>query len=734
MVRRLLFLLLLLFASEAVAASQVHDVEIRIEPPQAVTALVIRSGEITRAIGVRNGRVAVPPDIPLPWSLGMARFESDAYTRQDLEQKRPWVIRELGILHGKLQRRSPKDERFRWLLQGGTSENVAEAEIAVDAAGAFDLRLPAGTYHGALQGTANATRIRSGIVIKPGRTTDLGVVVVEPTVSVSLRVLDAKSGKGVSGARVIWDPPGEMLNAALSRKLYARRWSGVSDARGIVEIPAVGPLPHSVRWRIETKGYAPAQSARLQLGEPKRFTMPDVRLRHEPSVMVRVQFPRRDEESLQKCTLVAGEIRDPHSLKFVPVTRVPLREGDSRFDFTTYGRKRVWIENASRKKLFYHDFEVSSETTLVDLALQRVEIHGRVTQRGNAVQGALVTLADPHDARAILAQVPSDEDGEYRFTTWQSGKIFLYTIGPSGGPGRSVGGARTEVDVIGKTEMRVDLKFPHSGFSITVVDAETGAPVSARIYKLARLADGGAIMGMEETDARGRLDLSGIKEGTAYLHVEAKGYRAADLEIPIRSDRPETTVRLERGKPASGRVVTVQGAPVSGARLFGGYSFELADQSYHETSTDHEGRFSFETPPSPGTTFYVVAAGYALGMTTLRPDDVTTVVLHPPSSSIVTLRQDNKPPEKVFLVMAAPPGGSFIPLEVLETLADVNGMSLYQLCGSSVDGAVVLPEFLGPGRYDLFLARRGGKPFIYERAGAISTPLRRDTVVSIAGR
>lgn len=373
MSRPVYFLLVLLSGLDVVAAARVHDIEVRVEPPQTVTALVIRSGEITHAIRVRNGRVAVPADIPLPWSLGMARFEADGYTRADLDQKRPWVIRELGTLRGKLQRRSPKkDERFRWLLLRGDSESVAEADIAIDDAGAFGLRLPAGTYHGALQGTASGTRIRSGIVISPGQATDLGVVAVEPTVPVSLRALDAKSGKGVSGARVIWDPPGDMLNSALSRKLFAGRWSGVTDARGIAEIPSVGPLPHSVRWRIETKGYAPAQSGRLQLAGRQRFVIPDVRLRHEPSVIVRVQFPRRDEESLQKCILVAGEIRDPHSTRFVPSARVALREGDTRFDFSTYGRKRVWIENASQKKLFYHDFDVSSETTLVDLMLQPV--------------------------------------------------------------------------------------------------------------------------------------------------------------------------------------------------------------------------------------------------------------------------------------------------------------------------------------------------------------------------
>ena len=50
---------------------------------------------------------------------------------------------------------------------------------------------------------------------------------------------------------------------------------------------------------------------------------------------------------------------------------------------------------------------------------------------------------------------------------------------------------------------------------------------------------------------------------------------------------------------------------------------------------------------------------------------------------------------------------------------------------SSIDGDVILPQFLGPGTYDLFLARRGGKPFRYQRVGSVTTPLQRVAVLSV---
>lgn len=732
MFRRIGVLLGAAVVSFAATGAGVHRVPVRIDPPQAISAITIRSGDITQPVVVRNGIAQVPVNVPLPWSLGMMRFESHPYTRADLDQKRAWVIREFGSLRGRLERPSPKaGERFYWLLRTGEASPVTEKEFTADEQGSFEINVPAGTYEGAILGGSTATRIRSGIVVKPGQGTDLGVLSAERTTAVSLRVVDGKTGEPLSGARVMWDPPGDVLNATPSRNLFARRWSGVTNRYGLAEIPSVGPLPHSVRWSVEAKDYAPTQSVRVQLKEPRRVVLPDVALRQKPAVIVRVQYPKRDEEGLKNSTLVAGEMRDPQSPRFEAVSRTKLREGDLRFDFHSYGRKRVWIENASKRILFYRDVDIKSETTLIDLTLQPVEVHGRVTHRGKGVDGALVTIADPKDARVILAQSPSDKNGEYRVTTWQAGKLFLYTIGPKNAPGRRTGRASATVDVADRGEVRVDLEIPPAGFSIAVIDGASGAPLQAHVELLARTSDGGAIVSSEETDDDGRLEVSGFEEGTAKLHVEARGYRAADLELSIDADRPEATVRLERANPIGGRVITVRGAPVPGAKVLGGYSSELADFGFYSTSTDAEGRFRFDNPPDPKTPFYVIAAGYALATSTLPPDQSATIVVHPPSAATVTLRESNRPPEKVFLVMAAPRGGENIPLEVIDTLAQINGMDLYQVSGSSVDGDVILPQFLGPGTYDLFLARRGGNPFNYERVGSVTTPLARPVVLSL---
>ena len=71
-----------------------------------------------------------------------------------------------------------------------------------------------------------------------------------------------------------------------------------------------------------------------------------------------------------------------------------------------------------------------------------------------------------------------------------------------------------------------------------------------------------------------------------------------------------------------------------------------------------------------------------------------------------------------------------IPFGALSDLADANGISPYQLQGSQKDGSVVLPQFLQPGSYDIYLAHKGGQPFLYERVGAVTLPIQRNVVLS----
>ncbi|MGZ5440559.1 MAG: carboxypeptidase-like regulatory domain-containing protein [Thermoanaerobaculia bacterium] len=706
-----------------------RQIALRVDPPQPVTAITLRNGEALLSIGVRDGQFDVPAELPLPWTVGLTRFEATNYTREDLDAGRPLLLRELATLSGIIQARPSPSQRFTWLsVRAADGAAPEEREIARANDGAFRARVPAGRYHGAVFGGDCATRIRSGVVLAPGVTTDLGMLICEPTVAVAVRVLDGGSENAVANARVIWDPP-TALNANVARVLYADRWSGRTDRRGALTVRGVGPVPVPVRWRVEAEGFATAQTAGTQIAEAKSVSVPDVKLQPTPLVVVQVRLPK-DPEDLAGATLYVGEPKEPRTRRFRAVGRAPFREGDVRFTLRSHGPKRLWVESAEGRRLLDHDLEVDRAVTEVRLEPRRAEIHGTVTQSDETVAGATVRVADPTDGAAVLARVRTDDDGHYRLSTWQSGSAFLYAIG-AGGPGLVSGSKSARLEIVSGDDHRVDFDLDAYGVTVEVVDAESGSPVEARVQTevVSGHQRGG---GEQQTDANGRLVLSGFRDGIAKLHVSADGYAAESLELPLREGAPAHVVRLRRASPVTGRVIDARGVPIAGARVLAGFSSDFEMNPRHLAETDPAGRFRFDSPPEEGTPVYVIGAGHALTIAMLNHDGENTLVLHPPGTGVVTLLQDHAPPPKLHLVLAAPTGGGRIPLGVLDELAELNGMTAFQLHGSSTDGTLVLPEFLGPGSWELFIVLRGAPAPSYHHVGTIRTPLPRSIALSFA--
>jgi hypothetical protein len=285
----------------------------------------------------------------------------------------------------------------------------------------------------------------------------------------------------------------------------------------------------------------------------------------------------------------------------------------------------------------------------------------------------------------------------------------------------------------GQREATADFELPVSQLVIVVVDAATNQPIPrATIDRRIALADGSSVMGISQTDDAGRLILENYPEGMATLIVRANGYRGSQVSVPLQQDGTDTRVSLERSPPVVGRVVSTEGLPINGAQVSGGYPNELSHQASFEVSTDAAGTFRFDSVPPIATVFYVVAAGYALTASPVHPGPDNVFVVAPPSAKVAYLRSSGGgSPAKIYRVVASVHGGEMIPLGVLDDLAAMNGMEEFQFLGSGRDGSVVLPQFLGPGAYDLYITKRGGKPYIYSRVGVIHAPLTRDEILTI---
>jgi hypothetical protein len=719
-------LAVLLVAAQGFAA---RIVTIRVDPPQDIQAITLRSGERVLSLAIREDRVEVPDDFPFPWTVGLVRFEPVTYTATDLRAKRPLTLGELGIVRGMVAPGAAHETRITWLLQRALDPSVTTIRADVGERGAFEFRLPAGTWNGAALGDTEASRIRSAIVVRRGLPTEIGAITLERALSLSFRIVDATTGSPVPRARAVWDPPPTALNSAVARVLFSEVWSGIADRRGLARIRTAGPLPLAARWRVEAEGYADTPTPAHVLTSESSGDLGEVRLRPEAVLVVNAILP--DEESdLVGATLILGD-RDPENQKaFEEIARAPLRPGTTKFPAKRYGPKRLRVVGAEGRLLAWHDFDVDAVSTSVELRLEPLAITGVVSRRSEGMPGAWVSVADPAEGRSVLARVRTGESGRYALRTWQRENLFIYAIaGPTAGVASAP--VRRSIESAGGAAIEVDFEIATGGVRIAVVDAGTKEPLIAEVRHRIMVGKGrGVDSGVASTDRSGRLQVENQSDGIAHLVVKAPGYRTRELEFPLEENPDENQVALERAEPQTIRVVDPAGRPISGAEVSGGYSSELATQPSFLCTTDGSGACRIDSPPPTGTTLYVVARGFALSIEAFPPNGDLVAIVHPPGTGGGVLRPDHALPTKLYLTTAAPAGGRLVPMVVLAEVAFANGLTPYQLQGSAADGTLVLPQFLGPGRWDLYLALRGGSPYLYRNITTFATPLREPFVVA----
>jgi hypothetical protein len=725
---------LLLVSTARASGESTVAIRLLVDPPQPIRAVALRAGGEVHACAVQDGHLIVPAGLPLPWTVAQLRFEPTSYTARELEARAPLLLRALGELKIRFRPPPAPAAQVEAFLLRNREEAAQDVVLTRDGEGNFRTSLAAGTYAGAFFTGARGTRIRSGIVVAPRQVTEIADLSLEPTASVSLRVVDGKTKRPVPGATVKWSPP-PALNAEIARHLFRRFWSATTDRSGLVTFPQLGPPPVPARWSVEAPGYALTLTQQVLVAETSRMVVPDTQLRPESIIVVNFLAPR-EAEDFRGATLIVCAPEGEDSARYEPFLRQSLREGENKLSLGRFGKIRFLIEAKGGRKLLYHDVELSPEDQSVVIAPLATEIHGVVRRQDIPVEGVLMTAADGRDARMIVARATTDRSGRYSLTTFQSGEVLLYTSGPyanrAAAESMDVAPMFKTLRLGGDRQVRADFQFPTSGATIAVIDAKSRAPLRARLRGTLE-ARGRASSIALETDDKGIARIAGAREGSAKVSVRARGYRALEVTLPVGDPASNHTIALTPGGIIRGRVLDLAGAPLSGALILGGYPGVLAMQGYIQSVTDSSGRFEIESPPEPGAPVYVVASGHALGVFHVRDGVDPVVRLAPPNAGAVRLVAGQNAPGTLSLFLAAPRGGAIIPSGVFDDLARVNGLSLFQLNSTATDGTLILPEFLPPGSYTLYRMRTPDKPFaeIFDPVAELRVPARAGSVLSI---
>jgi hypothetical protein len=718
-----LLLLLGLTVPEAPPGSVLVMTEPRGRPVATISVRTLGSAKTPVVLPVRQGLATIPPTLPPPYEVTAEGFEPTVYREKGSGDGRHLVLRALGSLRGNLKGWNPDYRDVFWICYrppGGEPEKIS---LRPEAAGEFEIPIKAGVYHGAVWCERAATRIRVGVVVRPGERTSLGSLELEKAGSVRFKILDAATIRPLQGAVASWDPP-EGLNADISKTLFRSLWSAVSGSDGTTVI--AGIFAAKLRWRVEAKGYVPVST---QVADPRLPTavLPDVRLKKGSKLEVSLEIPPAFPRGVLRVDLANP---DPHNpLRFLAGGSRNFRGSPVVFENLSSGLKRISVFAGSTLVL-YQDVEITDSDSAIQVAPRMAVIHGSVSRGGRPVTGYVVRLSDPHDARTSLAEKTTDSDGSYRIETFQRGHLLIYARGPSVA-GMHSGVVDKSVEATAeKDDLEVDFEMPAFGIRLAVRDEDSGAAIPhVRAKAQMEYADGSAGLTSLISDATGEFSFDDLPAGRATINLSVSGYQSKTIRTEFGRDSVVLTVPLRRASSASGSVLGPEGQAVAGATLSGGYPDPLSVAAAYMTQTDATGSFRFESPPESGTPLYVTAPGYALGIAYMHPGDDNLVTVTPLNSLRLFVLTDTGQPVRNFRLAVAA-GGLMIPTGALDDLAEANGLNQRTLLATGGDGSSILPSFLGAGVYDFFLTLRREGRFEYQKLGTVRLPFSGDEILT----
>ena len=396
----------------------------------------------------------------------------------------------------------------------------------------------------------------AGVRVVAGQRTEVGTLRLRGGGIVRGTVVDA-DGQGIPGATVSAERDLSMQSGDLVDETGS---TGAFEIRGVpagrLSVGATHPA------------YAPAKPVVAEV-EPGKETAA-IRLVLLEGARVEGRAVHRDGRPFAS-GLVRAAALEPGT-EGIGDERSPVGpDGSFVIDHVTAGRTRVEflapsapgaLTGVASREVVLRD----GETATVDFSLRDVLVAGSVTRGGQPAPGVRVSVRSLEGAstvrygglapRALVAApgppflvATTQEDGRYELLVFTPGRARVSLDSVAGDqryPGR-------EVDVPDVDRFELDLEIAETTVSGTVVDKDSGDPVSD------------ASVGLRRSSARtgpdGRFSIA-VEPGEYRLEAQAPGRRRTVLPLNVGPDGlSDVRVEMERGVDLRGRVVDAAGRP-----------------------------------------------------------------------------------------------------------------------------------------------------------------------------
>jgi protocatechuate 3,4-dioxygenase beta subunit len=449
---------------------------------------------------------------------------------------------------------TPVEEKGAWRAASGEGSE-GRFELTDVAAGDWVLRVKA---------TDKAQAHVPSVKVRTGAATDVGRIRLSPGATVRGRVTDS-AGSPVAGAQVWTDTPGRFGSFTVLR---GQRGT-YTDASGGFEL--LGVEPGRMDVVADHPDFATGRLAGVDVDATRGAT--DLRVTLGRGGRIEGTARRRDGRPLERAMvryMSPGPVSSGASAALTP-------DGAYVLEHVAAGSGRVSLSTSVSAGMssttLMKPVEVrEGETAVVDFLLRDILVSGTVTRRGEPAAGVRITLRGMTGSMysmaspGVVAATPTGpqygfavarSDGTYELLVTEPGPYLASVTSADG----RINYSMRKVDVADADATTADLAFGGVAVPGQVVDAETSAPVAARIFAMPRAGEDRRPANTQGgPDGRFLLEL---EPGEFTVSASADGYAAAQSTVSVtESGASELRLALTRGLSISGRVVDALGRPV----------------------------------------------------------------------------------------------------------------------------------------------------------------------------
>jgi protocatechuate 3,4-dioxygenase beta subunit len=500
------------------------------------------------------------------------------------------------------------------LLQlSDATPGVSEAEAAVrwrypiqfDQDGGWRATVPAGRWRLNLLSERLASGPLPSVALVAGEERRLGQIVLRTTASLLARVVSGADGMPLAGTLVEVFPAQAypaMVEALLEGRTTRLADRACSGPRGWVRI--TGLPPGEYRARVSHGDDQPSFSGKFPLRAGVEAVIDPLEAQQPGTLLVRPQGLQDIDPDPSAFAVEARPYVDGQ-LHLTAALRAPVSTAwDALMEKVLPGMWRVTVLRVASGRpavaLWEQDVTVfPGDVTIVEPDLRGKIFHGSVQLDGQGVRGDLRVLGSAAaGGGGAEAGAQTDENGSFRIALRATGTFDVAFKGA----GRQIDAVVPRV-AFEDPEHDVIVRLPEGSIEGLVSD-EKGVGVAdadvqaARPPAAAGATDNGnrPLLSRTKSAADGSFRLSGMDSGGWVVSAEQGALRGGPVKVALAADQHLAGVNLvlHEGNVVSGRVLSSQGTPVSGAYVLV-WAAEGAEGSLFEsrdTTTGADGAFA----------------------------------------------------------------------------------------------------------------------------------------------